>query len=310
MRRVDERKEVAVTEWHTDPQTGLRVGAALIIAILLVTGGLLAWIFTQPISILTFLAALTVLINSVIVGLLIYWIGGLVRSGYTLDRNALVITWGASEQIVPTSEIKQVVMGSDLEGRVRFRGMRWPGYWVGDGDIEGMGPVIFYATVPPDQQIFIITEGVCYGLSPEEDESFLRTLHSRLQLGPTQMVEPSSSGPAFLSWDFWGDWLAIGLLFGGLVGVLALFGLLAARFPTLPRLLPLHFDATGNPDRLGPQGMVFFVPLIGLMVWLVNGGLGGVFYRRERMASYLLWGGSVLVQVFLWAASLGILAAA
>ena len=299
-----------MTEWHTDPQTGLRVGAALIIAILLVTGGLLAWIFTQPVNILTFLAALTVLINIVIVSLLIYWIAGLIRSGYTLDRNALVITWGPNEQVIPTSQIEQVIIGRDLESRVHFRGMRWPGYWVGDGDIEGIGPTIFYATVPPEEQVFIVTEGVAYGLSPEEHEGFLRTLHSRLQLGPTQLVEPSSVGPAFLKWDFWRDGLALGLLLGGLVAVLALFGLLAARFPTLPRLLPLHFDATGNPDRLGPQGLVFFVPLIGLVVWLVNGGLGGVFYRRERMASYLFWGGAVLVQVFLWAASLGILAAA
>ncbi len=298
-----------MTEWQTDPQTGLRVGVALIAAILFVVGGLLAWAFTQPVTIWTFLAGLTVLVSLGVVGLLAYWISGLVRSGYALDRNALIITWGANEQVIPTSQIKRVVLGSELEGRVRFRGARWPGYWMGYGEIEGLGPVLFYATVPPQRQILIVTEGLAYGISPEEHEGFLRTLQTRLEMGPTQLVEPASSGPTFVQWDFWRDWLGLGLLAGGLAAVLALFGLLCARFPSLPRLLPLHFDAVGDPDRLGQQGQIFFVPAIGLVVLLVNGGLGGGLYRRERLAAYLLWGGAVLVQVLLWAAVLGILSA-
>ena len=47
--------------------------------------------------------------------------------------------------------------------------------------------------------------------------------------------------------------------------------------------------------------------LIGLLTLLVNGLLGGLTYRRERMASYLLWGGSILIQVLLWTAVFGIL---
>jgi len=298
-----------VTEWHADLLTGLRVGVALIAAILLVVGGLIAWASTHPVTVWTFLASLAALAGLAVVGLMAYWLAGLVRSGYTLDRNELVIRWGASEQVIPTPRIERVLVGSELEGRVRFRGVRWPGHWVGYGEIEGLGPVLFYATVPPRRQVFIVTDGAVYGISPEDREGFLRTLQTRLQMGPTQLVEPVSRGPAFLEWDFWRDRLGLGVLGGALTMVLGLFGFLCARFPLLPRLLPLHFDATGNPDRLGPRGEVFFLPLIGLVVLLVNGALGGLLYRRERLAAHLLWGGAALVQVLLWAAVLGILAA-
>ncbi|HID88375.1 MAG TPA: DUF1648 domain-containing protein [Anaerolineae bacterium] len=298
-----------MTEWETDPQRGLRVGLGIIAAILLVDGGLIAWIASRPISLLTFLVGLWVLLSLGLLALIGYWLNGLLHSVYALDRNALTIVWGGNRHVVPTPLIERVLLGSDLEGRVRFRGIRWPGYWVGYGEIEGVGPAILYATVPPREQVFIVAQGVAYGISPDDVEGFLRTLQTRLQMGPTQRVEPTSEGPAFLEWEFWQDRLGLVLLGGATLGVLVLFGFLSAQFPSLPRLLPLHFDATGAPDRLGPRQQIFFIPIIGLVVLLVNGGLGGLLYRRERVASYLLWGGAGLVQLLLWAAVVGILRA-
>jgi len=296
-----------LTRWQTDPQTGLRVGIALIAAVLLVDGGLLTAVIVQPVTFWTFLAALVVLVSLGFIGLLIYWLSGLVRGGYTFDRNAFTISWGLTEQVIPTPQIERVVRGEELAGRVRLRGFHWPGYWVGYGEVEGLGPTLFYATEPPQRQVFLVTPGLAYGISPEDREGFLRTLSTRLQMGPTQVVEPTSRGPEFLRWDFWRPRLT--LLTGGAVAVLALFGYLCARFPTLPRLLPLHFDAAGAPDRLGPQGEIFFLPLIGLLMILFNGVLGGVLYRRERLAAQLLWGGATVAQALLWLAVLTILSA-
>lgn len=298
-----------MTRWQTNPQTGLRVGVALIAAILLLDGGLIAWAAARPVTFSTFLVGLAVLTSVVLVGLLAYWLNCLVHSGYTLDRNAVVIDWGATQQVIPTPRIERVILGEELRGRIRFRGVRWPGHWLGYGEAEGLGPALFYATAPFRQQLLLVTPGLAYGISPEDREGFLRTLHSRLQMGPTQVVEQTSHGPAFLAWEFWRDRLGMGLLVGGWLVVVALLGFLCACYPTLPRLLPLHFDAAGNPDRLGVQGQIFFLPVIGTVVLLVNGVLGGLLYRHERLAAYLLWGGGAAVQVLLWAAVLGILAA-
>jgi hypothetical protein len=300
-----------VTKWQTDIQTGLRLGVLFIAGILLVDGGLIAWIATQPVSIRTFMVGLVSLASVALIGLLAYWLNGLLRSGYTLDRNALTITWGANEQTVPTPQIERVVLGEELESRAfRFRGVSWPGHWVGYGEVQDLGSALFYATVPPKKQVYLVTPAVVYGVSPEDRAGFLHALQIRMQMGPTQAVEQASRGPAFLTWDFWRDRLGLGLLTGALALVLALTGFICARFAALPRLLPLHFDAAGAPDRLGPQGQIFFLPLIGLVTWIVNGVLGGFFYRRERLASYLLWGGAAVVQALFWVAVLGILKAA
>ncbi len=299
-----------MTEWHTDPQTGLRVGVALIAALILVDAGLIAWAATQPVTFATFVAGLLVLMSLAAIGWIAYRLAGLIRSAYVLDRNALVIVWGETEQVIPTPQIEGVVLGEEVRGRLRFRGVRWPGCWVGHGEIEGIGPVLFYATAPLEEQVLIRTPGLAYGISPEDRDGFLQVLHSRLQMGPTQLVEQSSYGPAFAYWEFWGDRLGVGLLATGFLAVLALVGFLCARFPGLPPLLPLHFDAAGLPDRLGSRGEIFYIPLIGFVVLAVNGVLGGALYARERLGAYLLWGAGFLVQVLFWGAVLGILAAA
>ena len=297
-----------MNKWQTDPRTGLRVGIALIALLLLVIGSLITWAISQPVTLWTFAIGLGVLLILGIVILVGYWLSGLVRSSYSLDRNALTITWGANEQVVPTGDIERVVPGEELKGRVHFQGIRWPGYWVGYGKIDELGPALFYATVPPQRQVLVVAKGLTYCISPEDREGFLSTLRTRLQMGPTQAVEPVSRGPAFLQWQLWRDWMGLILLGIAIVAVLSLFGFLTHRFDSLPLLLPLHFDAYGNPDRLGERGQIFYLPLIGLIVLLVNGGLGGLLYRREKLASYLLWTSSVLMSVLLWAAILGILA--
>jgi len=96
-------------------------------------------------------------------------------------------------------------------------------------------------------------------------------------------------------------------LLAGCIALLTLVGLLCFYFPALPDVVPLHFGATGVPDRLEARGGIFIVPLIGLLALLFNGTLGALAYRREKMISYLLWGGAALIQILIWKAALDIL---
>ena len=73
---------------------------------------------------------------------------------------------------------------------------------------------------------------------------------------------------------------------------------MAFRYPSLPNLLSMHYDATGRGDRIVPRNEVFILPIIGLITWAVNAVLGAICYRRERMVSYLMWSGALVVQVF------------
>jgi hypothetical protein len=274
-----------------------------IIAIVLLT--------TQPLSFGTFILGIALVVSLALLGLMVYWLYGLFLSRYLLDRNELIIQWGAVQQVIPMGQVKAVFTGEELEAPVRFSGGRWPGHCVGFGEVPIPGgeftQALFYATVPSQWHIYIVTPGLVYGISPAQRDDFLESLLKRMEMGPTQVVEQATQRPAFLSWRIWQDRLGLGLLGAGILAAVALLGLLTLRYPRLPLLIPLHFDAAGIPDRFGPRVQVFITPVIGLLTLLFNGVLGGLVYRRERMISYLLWGGALLVQILVWTAAVGLL---
>lgn len=299
-----------MTEWKTSIGRGFGFGIGLMTFIALVDAALIGLTATRPLTFGTFLIGLAALFGLGLFVLIGYWVYGLAGSRYILDRNALIIRWGPTEQVIPAADIEQVFTGAEVEGDTSFYGGVWPGHWVGYGQVSGLGQTLFYATEPPREQVFIATPGLVYGISPSDRERFLKSLRKRLQMGPTQVVEQSSKRPTILHWTIWGDWLGLTLLGVGSLALLGLIGLLCLQFPSLPLLIPLHFNAAGNPDRLGPRAEVFVIPLIGLLALLLNGALGGLLYRHERVASYLLWGGAILVQVLVWTAAIGVLAQA
>jgi uncharacterized membrane protein len=100
------------------------------------------------------------------------------------------------------------------------------------------------------------------------------------------------------------DTLAMVLVVLPILLMVALFLWLGATYNSLPDLLPLHFDAQGNPDRIEERGDIFVLPIIGLITNVVNVG-GGLLLRQrfnKTFAPYLLWSGALLVQVLIWIA--------
>jgi hypothetical protein len=90
------------------------------------------------------------------------------------------------------------------------------------------------------------------------------------------------------------------------VAVLGLFAYLAVTFDTLPDPLPLHFDASGLPDRIDAKSGIFALPIIGLIVFAANGALGTVVHRHQRAAAILLAVGALMVELLLWFAAISI----
>jgi hypothetical protein len=249
-----------------------------------------------------------VLLSLPALALLAYRLYDLTCLRYEFDRNRLLIVTAASTQIVPMSSIERVIDGrsSELEVRPRAWGrvlpfLRpgiWPGYYVGQGVIGGIGLTLFYAVAPVREQLILVTPALAYGISPPDDvEAFEQVFQTSQQIGPSIQVEQHSVPAAFVRWPIWSDRAAQGILLGSIFFCAALFAVLLFRYPHLPNLLGLHYDTLGQVDRIAPRVEVFALPVIGLIILAVNGLLGTVFYRRERMASYLTWGGALVVQV-------------
>jgi len=238
----------------------------------------------------------------------IYRLIGLRRSGYAIDRNHLTIVWGPIRHVVPTRLIDHVVLGEEVSPRIRFRGGRWPGMWVGSGDVPAIGLTLFNATAPLHRQVFIVTDLAAYAISPIDREGFVEAVKARKAMGPTQDVLQETIRPAFFDWPLWSDRLARRLALGAALLCAALFAFVCLQYPELPERVPLHFDTAGVADRFGGPPSVFILPLIGLLALTVNSLIAVPVYLRERVPAYLLWGGALLAQVLVWVAAVTTLA--
>ncbi len=288
-------------EWLTDKRTGTQTGLLFMIGLVVLDILCLIVLTTQPIGPLTFILSLIILASFPLLVLIGYQLYGLARSGYDVDRNAVTIQWGPVKQIVPVESIQRIMLGTEVEGSVQgFRGWRWPGLMQGQGEVPEADLTVFYASASLPQQLILVTPSISYAISPADRAGFIESIKARYELGPTQAVEQTTEHPAFFDWPLWGDRVAHYLVITGATMCLLLFGLVSLRFPHLPPVIPLHYNAFGLPDRTGPATQTFILPLIGLLALGANTLLGGLFYRREQVASYLLWGGTIVVQVLLW----------
>jgi hypothetical protein len=179
----------------------------------------------------------------------------------------------------------------------RIRSLVWPGCYVGPGYIEGVGLTLFYGVAPPRDQVILMTPSLAYGVSVPDMQAFRDVFSACRELGPTAEVQPESIRAAYADWSIWRDRVAQGVLLGGILVCAVLFAILLFRYPRLPNVLPMHYDAAGRVDRIAPRSEAFDLPVIGLITWATNVVLGAIFYRRQRMLSYLAWSGTLVVLV-------------
>jgi len=68
-------------------------------------------------------------------------------------------------------------------------------------------------------------------------------------------------------------------------------------------LLFLHYNTLFGVDLVGDWWKVFYAPLAGLFIFLVNVFLGWFLFAKSKFAAYLLIGIAVLCQLFLFVGS-------
>jgi hypothetical protein len=285
-------------KWKPHLRTGVWVGSGIVLLAVLIDSGLLWRAVNGPLNGMTFICAFTVLLSLPAIVLVGYRMYDLMRLRYEFDRNQLTIVTAATKQIIPMDSIKQVLDGRALDLRVRMRSLVWPGYFFGQGHIDGIGLTLFYAVEPLSRQAIVVTPTLAYGISVPDMDSFMDVFEASRQIGASVTIKQESLQSPYVHWPIWQDRIAQGVLLSSLVLNALLFAILCFRYPKLPNLLPLHYDVSGRVDRISPRSEVFALPIIGLITWLANTFFGALLYRRERIVSYLAWSGALLVQIF------------
>ncbi len=245
-----------------------------------------------------------VLLSLVVMGLALYAAVIAFRLSYDLTRNGLAIQWGLSRRLIPLDSIKEIVPGHNLPHPPAFKGLNLGGLRLGWANLAEYGRLRFHTTAALTDSLLVVTPEQTFVISPQQPDHFIKAWQTRQTLGPTQRWSFSVRRSWPLSYPLLSDPLTWWFLALSSLACLALFGYLALNFPTLPRSLPIHFNAFGLPDRIADKSNLFNLPLVGLMVLVVNTILGGLFYRWERVAAYLLWGSALAVQICLWIAAL------
>jgi Bacterial PH domain/Protein of unknown function (DUF1648) len=285
--------------FDTDSRPALVTGIAAI-AILLIGALVMVGLAVRvPRSIVTHLLLTLALAMLLAVAWIGYHTYALVNTSYALDRNAFVIRWGPIREIVPMGDVQRVISATDIAPGLRLKRVPLPFWWIGQGSHPALGRLSFFANAPLKRQLIIVTADGNYSISPGDVEGFLEAFRARFQMGPTQVVQAAQLLPRFMTWPIWRDRLAQALVLIAIGLNALLFAIGFARYPALPTQVVLHFDALGVPDRLEPASQVFAPAVIALELFTINFLIAlGVYTRGEKLAAYIAWGGSVVVQLF------------
>jgi hypothetical protein len=301
--------------------TGLAIGAGVLVAALLADAVAVAFLTSQPVSLLTFVWVCVLAVS----GPLFLWFGyrtwGLAGARYTLTSDALTVVWGSRREVIPLPHIEELHPAVEFEGELAPRGWHWPGCIVSRIDHEQLGAVEFLVTTAERAGwVLLGYSGGWLVLSPSEPAAFIAAVKERSAVPVTddapveelaRRALPQSVVPEVTRWPVWSDRLALGLMGAGGLGVLALVGYLASVFAQLPPVIALSFNNQGVPARFGTPTGLFILPMIGAVAWALNSLVSLWLHRREgqRPLVYLLLASTLFVVGLVWVAAFGLLTA-
>lgn len=266
----------------------------------LVGGGIAAWCFivtvalvvrgvTQDVA-LGVIALYAVASVFFLLGLLFaYWTYSLGTLRYTLDRNALTITWGDIRQMVPVSQIERLVPGRELPNP-HIAGVSWLGHHVGHADIEGgVGDTLFYSTHrSPRDLLYVVTPNQSYALSLEDEVAFADAVQQQQRLGSLVAVPQTPDRLYLAAQPFWEDRTAQVLAAAAFATFFVMFGYVYRQYPGLPPSIALSFPQLDGVTRVASKSELLKLPLTGVGLLLLNLGLGFIAHSWERMVGYVL----------------------
>lgn len=293
-------------EWKPRRLLGGGIGIGAMLAILLLDGLLLQILINSPISIASFVLGLLIALSLPLLAILGFLLYGLFSLRYLIGRDSLVISWARRQEIIPLAAIESITSVADLDERIKARGLCWPGHCVARGRDDRGAEVRFYSTGHRAQELMIITPVVAFVISPSNPAGFLAAVRARRRLGPAQDLQQTRTERGLVALPIWRDWKALGLAASGVVANAGLFAYVTLRYPHLPELVPLLFEA-GQVRLIGAKEELFELPIIGLTVLVANTALGFALHRWERLLTYFLGSIALLAQILFWSAVISVM---
>lgn len=293
--------------WKPAKTIGLIVGFLILVTIAGVVALLTHSVIGQDPGPSAYVTGLFLVLSAPLLVLWLYWYYGLATMRYYLDRNALVIACGVVRHIVPMESVRAIVSGADVPLADDLHGVSWPGCLMGSAQTRDHGRLAVYSTEPLDRQLVVITDSLCYGISPQQGERFLEEWAAQRDLGPLRQVEQERAYIPFAAMAIWKDRAYWAAMIAGLLASVALFGLISSRFGALPDRLALYLSPQREVFRIVGKAELYLFPAIGTVIAIANAVVGLLVHRRERLAAHLLAAMTAALQAPLWIVALSVM---
>ncbi len=255
---------------------------------------LVRWIVQRPTDWLRFALLFVLLVGFVTLLYVGYrtWVAFSLE--YWLDRNALTVRCADTRHTIPLSSLRQMVIGLEEERPTAWR--EWPAPYV-QQPVADEGVTLLASRPLPDCIVLDAAERA-YAVSPAAADEFIEAVQERVRMGPVATATPATERTLDPGRLLHFGRTGVVLIALGLLGAVLVFGALMVRYPGLPDVLAVRYSAQGIPEQVREKQTLFILPAIGLLSWLVNGVWGMVLAARgQKPGAYLLWGGTLVVQV-------------
>ena len=287
-----------------DRRVGTAVGAAIVF-VALFGAFVLGWrAWQQAVGLATFTGVLGAALLLTLGVFFAYWTVGCWTLRYLLSKNRLIIRWGGNELSIPLHDVVSVTSGSAVAPPQRARGVRWPGYHVGQATVAGLesdNPVLFFtAYMAPRDLVYVQTSGAVYALSAPDASGVVAALEERRKDAVSEGLITRTHRWILADLAFWHDRWLTALVLLALAVNLALFAYVAYWIPALPSLIQMHFTPLGIADMVSPKTDLLALPAAGLGLLLLNTLVSMVFHRREPLVAHVLTAAALVMQLALW----------
>ena len=219
----------------------------------------------------------------VTIGVIFILIDGLVlslaflgkRMSYKLGEDDFTVNFGLSKRKIPYSSIRNVHL-SHTTLLLRLFGASWPGLHWGLYKAKDVGRVWVYSTkMRGDFVLMELVNGKKIAISPEDPEIFLNEIDARKSKFGT--ASPSEVERFETSTR---------VVYIQVVTVAAAFvvflGYLLWVYPSLPEVIPVHFDFNWNPNRWAHKSELFIIAGVAAIFPVVNTILALKFGRYGK----------------------------
>ncbi len=215
--------------------------------------------FQGPTFSLVILAVILILVDGLVLSL--GFLGK--RMSYNLGDDEFTVNFGLSKRRIPYSTIRNV-QRSQTTLLFRLFGASWPGFHWGLYSAKGVGRVWVYSTrMSGDFVLIEQVNGKKIAVSPENPESFLNEIN-------TQKSRFATSSPSEVK-TFEASTKVVYLQVVTVAAAFFVFlGYLLWIYPSLPEIIPVHFDFNWNPNRWAHKSELFIIAGVAAIFPVIN----------------------------------------